>query len=626
MKHHRLEVPVVVLALGMLANACGTERTVGSRFVKSERVVASRGATISVSASEEPALAGTRLEIPPDALSADTTVTLELGLKPITEASRGPVAIWGPAGVVFSSPVRMTLPLALSNDTERSLVGVQVEEADGRRFTIPNSAVAVDASGSTVSFSVSGFTRFQPTVLAPDAGSGSGGGSAGGSASAGGSSGGSVAGGGVGGGSALAGGVAGGSVAGGGVAGGSIFGGGVAGSGGGSTAGGSSGGNAGGSAGGAGTSCALRGLQTLIDFGAVVPGCAVARTVTLYNSCAGDQSVTFTTVAPFSVDPAPVLVPAGGAVNVVVRFSPATLGVRAGSLNGTSGTGALQVNLRGAGTATAATTETFIQPSTVTADVLLVISDGPNMASVQQALATGLPNWIQYANTTQVDYQFAVLIGRPDGGSLVQGSAGAPLVVSSITPNAAQTLTQKVSLGQGQAPTASCLTRAFDALAADAGWLRANANLGVVCVQNTLDTAAGEPAAWVAALERVKGATRRGQVSLNALGSFAPNTCSGADDVILRAASVATGGAIASVCPSATDLTPIARPLSETKTFFLQARPAADAGVVVAVDSQVVPTSGWSLDPALNAIVFDSLLVPAPGTTLTVSFPASCTP
>jgi hypothetical protein len=610
MTHHRLEVPVVVLAVGLLAHACGTERTVGSRFVKSVRVVASRGAIISVSASEEPALAGTHLEIPPGALSADTTVTLELGLKPITEASRGPVAIWGPAGVVFSSPVRMTLPLALSNDTERSLVGVQVEEADGRRFTIPTSAVFVEASGSAVSFTVNGFTRFQPTVLAPDAGTGSGGGAAGGSASAGGSAGGSVAGGGVAGGTSVGGGAAGGS----------------GGGGGGATAGGSSGGAAGGSAGDAGTSCALRPLQTLIDFGAVVAGCAVARTVTVHNSCATDQSITFATGAPFSVDPAPVLVPAGGAVNVVARFSPATLGVRAGSLNGTSGTGALQVNLRGAGTATAATTETFVQPSAVTADVLLVISDGPNMASVQQALATGLPNLIQYANTTQVDYQFAVLIGRPDGGALVQGSAGAPLVVSSITPNAAQTLTQKVSLGQGQAPPASCLTRAFDSLAADAGWLRPNANLGVVCVQNTVDTAAGEPAAWVAALERVKGATRRGQVSINALGSFAPNTCNGSDDVILRAASVATGGAIASVCPTANDLTPVARPLSETKTFFLHARPAADAGVVVAVDSQVVPTSGWSLDPALNAIVFDSLSVPAPGTTLTVSFPASCTP
>lgn len=179
MKHHRLGVPVVLLALaGIVANACGTERTVGSRFVKSERVAASKGTAITVSDAEEPELAGTRLEVPPGALSADTTVTLELGLTSITESSRGPVAIWGPAGTVFSSPVRMTLPLAMASSSELGLIEIQVEEADGRRFTIPNSALTIDASGKAVSFTVTGFTRFQPGVPSRDGGTGAGGGTA----------------------------------------------------------------------------------------------------------------------------------------------------------------------------------------------------------------------------------------------------------------------------------------------------------------------------------------------------------------------------------------------------------------------------------------------------------------
>jgi hypothetical protein len=182
---HRLGIPVVLLSLVvMVANACGVDSTVGSRFVKSERVAASKGAAISVSATEEPELAGTSLDVPPGALATDTTLTLELGLKPLTGNARGPVAIWGPAGTLFSSPVRMTLPLAMTTSSEVGLIEIQVEEADGRRFTIPNSELTVDATGTSVSFKVNGFTRFQPAVAARDAGAG--GGTAGGTASAGG--------------------------------------------------------------------------------------------------------------------------------------------------------------------------------------------------------------------------------------------------------------------------------------------------------------------------------------------------------------------------------------------------------------------------------------------------------
>ncbi|MER2559911.1 MAG: hypothetical protein ABTQ32_04280 [Myxococcaceae bacterium] len=189
MKHHSRNVAVAVAAFAVCTfiYACGQESNVGSRFVKSEQVAASKGAAISVSAAEEPELAGSALDIPAGALGGDTTITLELGLKAITESPRGPVAIWGPSGTVFSKPARMTLPLALLSSAELAQVEVLVEESDGRRFSIPRSELMIDAAAKSVTFSVNGFTRFQPTVRPADGGApGTGGGSAGGSSSAGG--------------------------------------------------------------------------------------------------------------------------------------------------------------------------------------------------------------------------------------------------------------------------------------------------------------------------------------------------------------------------------------------------------------------------------------------------------
>lgn len=200
MKHQRRNLALAAFAVCTFIYACGQESSVGSRFVKSEQVAASKGAAISVSAAEEPALAGLALDIPAGSLGADTTITLELGLKAITEQPRGPVAIWGPSGTVFSKPARMTLPLSLSSSDELAQLEILVEESDGRRFSIPRSELMVDAAAKSVTFSVNGFTRFQPAVRPVDGGttgagggtvSGTGGGSTaagGGSVSAGGGS------------------------------------------------------------------------------------------------------------------------------------------------------------------------------------------------------------------------------------------------------------------------------------------------------------------------------------------------------------------------------------------------------------------------------------------------------
>lgn len=141
MKHQPWNVAVATFATCAFIYACGQESTVGSRFVKSEQVAASKGAAISVSATEEAELAGSALDIPAGALGADTTITLELGLKAITESPRGPVAIWGPSGTIFSKPARMTLPLALASSAE--LAG-RDSRGGVRRAALHHSALGAD--------------------------------------------------------------------------------------------------------------------------------------------------------------------------------------------------------------------------------------------------------------------------------------------------------------------------------------------------------------------------------------------------------------------------------------------------------------------------------------------------
>jgi hypothetical protein len=149
---------LVVLSAVLVAFACGNQA--GSRYVKSQNIDAASGGTLSVTATESAALAGTSLAIPAGALAADTRITLELGMDDLVarEDVAGPVAIWGPAGTRFSKKARMTLPLSIS--AAAGELTVQVREADGREFELPTSAVQV--ADGRISFDVDGFTSFQP--------------------------------------------------------------------------------------------------------------------------------------------------------------------------------------------------------------------------------------------------------------------------------------------------------------------------------------------------------------------------------------------------------------------------------------------------------------------------------
>src|SRR5438270_7918904 len=161
----RLAVAVVAICC-----SCSPTSTVGSRFVKSQMVQASVGAVISVASSDSKELAGARLVIDPGALASDTTIQIEVGTMPLTDATdkgAGPVAIWGPAGTKFSKPAHMVLPYVLPTGDSPDRIFVQVKEQDGTRFVIDHTVLNLDTAANTVAFDVHGFTGFQPGTNTP---------------------------------------------------------------------------------------------------------------------------------------------------------------------------------------------------------------------------------------------------------------------------------------------------------------------------------------------------------------------------------------------------------------------------------------------------------------------------
>src|SRR5205814_2278160 len=154
MNHGKLRAALFIVLAG-----CGPN--IGSRFVKSQQVNKNEAAVITVTESEEPALAGTVLDIPRDAIEQDTTVTLELGMSDVVTPADalGSVAIWEPSALHFAVPARLTLPLKKPVGSAEEVL-IAVEEANGTRREIHD--LTFDAAAKTVSFNIDGFTRFQP--------------------------------------------------------------------------------------------------------------------------------------------------------------------------------------------------------------------------------------------------------------------------------------------------------------------------------------------------------------------------------------------------------------------------------------------------------------------------------
>ncbi|MBM4380548.1 MAG: choice-of-anchor D domain-containing protein, partial [Deltaproteobacteria bacterium] len=312
-----------------------------------------------------------------------------------------------------------------------------------------------------------------------------------------------------------------------------------------------------------------------LDFGTVAVGCSSStRTFNIYNTCSTAVTVNSVQMVSAAGYPAGTALCPGGVACPEFKFvqaaatgsipagspTPMTFSAKYSPLDTGPDQGAIAVNatqngqavtyvvtLQGTGDTEGLNTDTFTQDSKPKADILLVIDNSCSMASYQQSLATNFQSFIQYANAAGVDYNIAVTTTDDDsggfGGSGEQGRfvSGTAHTEKVLTPNTASVETKfgaKVNVGTNGSAEETCLSPALKALTAplinadNAGFLRTDAKLAVVCVTDAPDQSAQTAVFYYNAFLNIKGFKNANAFTFNAIAGFNPTpaaSCSGYD-------------------------------------------------------------------------------------------------
>jgi hypothetical protein len=366
----------------------------------------------------------------------------------------------------------------------------------------------------------------------------------------------------------------------------------------------------------------------------------------------------------------PCLSQGGTPLSFQIKYRPVNIGTDSGAYRIQVVQGGQQVDyvvtLQGRGDTMGFNTDTFRQDARPKADILLVIDNSCSMSDEQMSLGANFSNFIKYATTSQVDFQIGVTTTDADddlscpncetgdlcrvGGvstgfpsTCVMGSG--PRIITPQTPMIEEAFNSLVRLGTNGSGTETCVVPAVRALSApkitdpakNAGFIRPDAVLAVVCVTDALEQANQPISFYLNQLLNIKGVQRPNLFSYNVIGPFtnlgAGCSTEGIDDG--RHMSLVTGsnGLREEICTPnwATALENIGKgAFGFRTTFFLNGTPQAGNMVDVAIDGMALPPTDargarvWRYDSAINAVVFEPLYVPEPGKTLTISYRVAC--
>ena len=442
-----------------------------------------------------------------------------------------------------------------------------------------------------------------------------------------------------------------------------------------------------------------------LDFGTVKAGCSSpSRTFQVYNACTQplrwvDAQLEFAAGVPagtpgcagpgrcdeFRVTSAPSTAslptsgplctnaPAGTGGCLAQGASPLTFQLRYAPLDVGADMGAYKISvlqsgqpvdyyvtLKGAGDNDGSNTDTFSQDSRPKADILLVIDDSCSMNDKQLELGRNFSSFIRFATTSQVDFQIGITTtdfsDENNCPACFTGNLkGAPITGTKIftptTPDLERQFAAAVNVGIMGSPTESCMAPAVRALTApkitdpmtNAGLLRPDAVLAVVCVTDAPDQATQPVSFYLNQLQNIKGAQRPGSFSYNVIGPFLPSppssgTCvydgQGDDGKHVQLVSQ-TNGVREEICTPnwAPSLERIGRNAFGFRTsFYLTGTPDLSImnPITVRIDGILLPpddargNEAWRYDAATNSVVFQPLYVPEPGKTMTVSYRVAC--
>ncbi len=387
-----------------------------------------------------------------------------------------------------------------------------------------------------------------------------------------------------------------------------------------------------------------------LDFGTVRVGCTSAtRTFSIYNTCSTPVTVQSFSVQAAAGQPAggpdcpgrkpcpefvltqvPAIPPGGltlhpgqGALTFQAQYAPIDLGSDTGAVaveaSAPGGPLTYVVSLQANGFDPGIHLDTFAQYPRPGSNTLLVLDTSPSMAAHQANVTSNLEWWRDYLVWSGMDANVGVLTADPaDGLTLVQ--------LNSLEPDFAAHFDAAVAVGSSGTGGRACLERAVQALSPsmragpNAGFLRAPYGLSVICVTDGEDESPSSAADYAAALQALAFVPR-----FTVLGAQTPS-CPG-DSGKLAGVAALTGGDALDVCSGqlstvlggSSNFIPY-RPRYE---FFLTSTPDLTlAPLDVRIDGGVA--TDWTYDPASNAIKFDPLQAPPPGSTLTVAYESVC--
>lgn len=421
-----------------------------------------------------------------------------------------------------------------------------------------------------------------------------------------------------------------------------------------------------------------------LDFGTVKKDCnSPNRNFQIYNSCSTDVIINNATMGSAAGESAggpncPGTAPCpeffvvtnipGGTRVMPGSATPVTFSLKYRPINYGPDTGAFVINvtqagqtldyvvtLQGRGDMTGTNTDTFRQDSKPKADILLVIDDSCSMGDKQTSLAQNMNSFLQYATSNQVDFQIGVTNTELSGSTAAKAgvlhtSPAGNKILRPTTPNLQTEFAALVRVGTS-GYSESCMEPATRALTSpnitdpskNAGFLRQDAVLAVVCVTDARDQAVNAPAFYLNQLINIKGAQRSGQFTYNVIGPFLPSSPSGCsyddpNDGRHEFMVSQTNGVKEEICTPnwAAALENIGKNAFGYRTnFFLNSRPdlSAPTGIQVFIDGMAIPAVDpvfmsriWEYDATNNSVNFEPLYVPEPGKTLTITYQATCIP
>lgn len=408
---------------------------------------------------------------------------------------------------------------------------------------------------------------------------------------------------------------------------------------------------------------------TTLDFGAVQVGCPAELLLQIQNDCAfavaiesadsgaSEGALTFTQrpVWPFWMAP-------GESLSLKVVWRPSSQGATAPSpleARFPQLTEPLRIGVIGSGTMDAKRVDQFQMDGRPKADVLFVIDDSSSMASKADALSSNLAHFVRFAAHQSLDVRIAVTTASvcegypscaPGQQDLPNGRllplVGGPRFVDPRSPDAEAVLARNLAVGSAGSDTEQPLKAMSLALSPELlaghnqGFLRDEASLSVNIVTDGVDEDATPVGDYVSQLLAIKGPRRANAISVASIIptlASPPSGCSYDVDeaglsMRLRDVTSATGGVYDEICSPdwVKSLERIGSGCDWTRTrFFLSAVPnlsVTPEPIRVEIDGVPFPSVGqwgerrWAYNGSVNAVDFDPLAAPAPGTLLTIAY------